>query len=180
MQSFFEHELKSYQQEIDRLSKDLEAAKSEWHQPDFNLTHFSFGTSNRGNFLAVGLCSLVEIQLHELTLDREQHLSNKIESHSRMGLLKVVNYLKDIKAIPFGTLRQWDDFNALYTVRNLIVHGYGGLIPPSDEEKLSKALKKLKMTEAFATKRIRLNPNHLQISHQIVKEVVSSVTIVTT
>ena len=170
MPSFFEHELSSYECEIERLSEELIQAHKIWKKSDFNLTHFALGVSNRGNIQVVGLTSLVEIRLHELATDLEGSHTEKLEDHTGVGFRKVESYLKHIKAIRFEELPGWDRFKALYVVRNLIVHGYGGRVPPSDEEKLTKALKKLAMPEIFATMRIRFSIDNLREAHRVVQK----------
>ena len=64
------HEINAYKREIQILISEIEKYKKNPLKID-NLTHFSLGISNRGHWMLVGLCSLVEVFLYEVVDDEE-------------------------------------------------------------------------------------------------------------
>jgi hypothetical protein len=80
--NIFNHELASYEREIDALSREYEVGFKEG-----NLTHYSLALSNRANLLVIGLCSLVEAFLYEIAKKAEADVTFKIDD------LRVMDYI---------------------------------------------------------------------------------------
>jgi len=172
--TIFDHELGAYSKEIEQLK---EAYDSEWkhriNDPEFNLTHFTLGISNRGNMILVGLCSLVEVRLADIAQECEQNSIFKIDDIKGQGIAKLKLFLSRCGTVDFAHLKYWAEFTNLNRIRNAIVHGYGGIIPVKDTSKLKSSMKKLNMEDALVGgRRIRLNTSHLKNCHQITSKLI--------
>ena len=125
MPTLLYHEIQSYRTELQQLQAD--AQKIAKPGAVKNLTHASFGVSNRRNLMVVGLCSLVEVHLFELAETNKSPF--KISDIRGQGLNRLKLYLSRLQVVDFGSLRIWDHFLRVSTkVRNEIIHSYGGII----------------------------------------------------
>jgi len=132
-----------------------------------NLTHASFGVSNRENQMVVGLCSLVEVCL----LERAQSGVSliRLPDVRGQGISRLKLFLSRLGIVDFGRLKNWDRFWSVYQLRNSIVHSYGGMIVDEPNEKLMEYLSKLGLVNVLVGgRRIRLGPDALQIILNIV------------
>lgn len=164
----FDHELKSYKNEILKLQKEIE------HPTDRkeidNLTHFSLGISNRANLMVIGLCSLVEVFLYEIAANEEQKKSFKIEDLKGQGLNRLQTYLTRTGKIDFGKIGKWGTFTQIYNLRHALVHSYGGLVETSFIDKVEIATKELNIESALVGgRRIRLTTDILLSFHKIIE-----------
>lgn len=167
MPSIFEIEIQSYRNQIQSLRYELE--NIDWDSIE-NITHFSLARSNRTNFLVAGLCGLVEAKLFEIAELQENFDLERIKSDGLKGLKK---YLKELDAIDFGKLKNWDAFISIYEIRNTIVHSYGGLISKQDPSKIKNHLSKLNLEKYLvADRRIRLTPDALDQITDIVENLI--------
>jgi hypothetical protein len=66
----YEHELGAYEREIHSLKDEFERHARGEVKID-NLTHYGLAMSNRINLVTVGICSLVEAFMYELTHDED-------------------------------------------------------------------------------------------------------------
>lgn len=123
----YSHELSAYKMELESLRSEI-CNFSKVRNEHENLTHFSLGVSNRGHLIVVGLCSLVEAFLYELASEEENNQSFKLGDLRGSGLTKLKNYLSRAKRVDFGKINDWGNFKNIYTLRNTLVHSYGGLI----------------------------------------------------
>jgi hypothetical protein len=164
MPTIYDHELSSYQREISNIEDEINnVAVTKRNDPDFNLTHFGLGLSNRSNMIIVGLCSLLEVRLTEIANQFEQN------STFKLGKMTVEDYLKISGAVEFGRLKNWGDFKHLRTIRNGIVHGYGGIIPVKSIKSLESAIKKLDIENILVGgRRVRITAPALRLAHKIV------------
>lgn len=171
MPSVYDHEMASYRCEIDNLRSECEqhGAVAKQTSSTFNVTHFHLRISNRSNMLLVGMCSLLEARLTEIALERQNASDLSLEETKGQGLPKVVKFLKNNDCFDFGRFKYWSRFTHLYVVRNSIVHGYGGIVPAKDTEKLKKSLAALNMQNCFVgQQRIRVSTDALYEAHATV------------
>lgn len=167
------HELRAYEREIQLLKSEIEVYMKNPLKVD-NLTHFSLGVSNRGNLMLVGLCSLVEVFLYELVSNEEKKQLFKLEDLKGSGLIKLKNYLSKTKRVNFGKIRNWGKFKNIYTLRNTIVHSYGGLVETARLDKTRKTLKALKLESSLiGNRRIRLTTETLLDFHKIIESIIN-------
>jgi hypothetical protein len=113
----------------------------------------------------VGLCALVEIRLFELAEEVKSRHLHKVDDLSVQGLTRLQKYLSKSKRIDFGKLRTWARFKAVYKIRNIFVHSYGGIVEAKVIPKAEAALEYLNIKEALFGQRIRLNSNHMLVIH---------------
>ena len=164
------HELRAYELEIQSLKSEIEVYMKNPLKVD-NLTHFSLVVSNRGHFMLVGLCSLVEVFLYELANDEEKKQSFKLQDS---GLIRLKKYLSKTKRVDFGKIKDWEKFMNIYTLRNTIVHSYGGLVETARLDKTRKALKTLKLESSLiGDRRIRLATETLLDFHKIIESIIN-------
>jgi hypothetical protein len=165
MPTLFHHEIQSYRTELKRLQADMqEIAKPGAVE---NLTHASFGVSNRGNLMVVGVCSLVEVRLFELAeMNKAQF---KLSDIRGQGINRLQLYLSRLGVVDFGGLKSWDRFTSLYKLRNSIIHSYGGMIVDEASRKLIEHLSKLGLRRVLiGGRRIRLDSAALEMIFDIV------------
>jgi len=162
----YQHELHAYKYEIEDMAKKFEAFKNSYSCAD-NLTHFSFALSNRSLLIVVGLCSLVESRLFELAESEQNQHQFKIDDLSGQGLTRLEKYLSKSKRIDFVGIKNWSRFKAVYKIRNIFVHSYGGLVGTKQMPKAKAALESLNMKGALFKQRIRLSSNHMFIIYEI-------------
>ena len=159
MPSPYFHELKSYRVELGELAKRLEQISTPGSVD--NLTHASFGLSNRSNFLLVGLCGLVEARLLELA--NEVQSSFKLSDIKGQGISRLQLYLGRSGEVKFGELRHWADFRKIYRIRNCIIHSYGGMIANENVQKARIDFAALEFDDALVGgRRIRITTVHLE------------------
>src|ERR1700676_1799189 len=118
MPTLFYHEVQSFRTELELIkSRYQQIAKPGAVE---NLTHASFGVSNRANQMVIGLCSLVEGCL----LERAENAVSQIRlSDVRgQGISRLKLFLSRLGIIDFGRLKNWDRFKTVYELRNSIVH----------------------------------------------------------
>ena len=165
MPTLFHHEIKSYRAELNRLKSDIqEIAKPGAVE---NLTHASFGVSNRGNLMVIGLCSLVEVRLLELAETSRSEF--KLSDVRGQGISRLKLYLSRLGTVDFGSLKNWDGFTSAYEVRNSIVHSYGGMIIDEPNPKLVEQLSELGLTRVLiGGRRIRVDSAALEIIINII------------
>lgn len=165
MPTLFHHEIQSYWAELKRLKSDIqEIAKPGAVE---NLTHASFGVSNRGNQMVVGLCSLVEVRLFELAQNGKSPFT--LSDVKGQGISRLKLYLSRLGIVDFGRLKKWDEFMSVYELRNSIVHSYGGMIVDEPSSKLLEQLSKLGLTQVLiGGRRIRLDSAAVGIVVKIV------------
>ena len=167
------HEINAYKREIQILISEIEKYKKNPLKID-NLTHFSLGISNRGHWMLVGLCSLVEVFLYELVDDEEKKQLFKLKDLKGSGLIKLKNYLSKTKRVDFGKIKDWDKFKNIYTLRNTLVHSYGGLVETARLDEARKALKTLNIESSLiGDRRIRLATETLLDFHTIIESVIN-------
>ena len=169
----FSHELNAYKSEILRLQEEIDRAIANFEEIT-NLTHFSLGVSNRANLMIIGLCSLVEVCLHQIAITEEPNNSFKIEDLKGNGLERLQKYLSRSGKINFGTIRQWGKFKQIYILRNALVHSYGGLVETSFIDRVKKAVTELGIeTVLVGDRRIRLNPKILLNLHADIETIIN-------
>jgi hypothetical protein len=168
---FFFYELSAYKTEIVNLQNEI---KNFTANPEVeNLTAFSLGVSNRSNLMVVGLCSLIEVYLYEIAINKQDENSFKIDDLKGNGLARLQLYLTRSGNIDFGKISQWSNFKDIYVLRNALVHSYGGYVETEFISKVEKAVKKLKIESALvANRRIRLTPEILLAFHKVIESVV--------
>lgn len=153
MYSIYHYEIESYKEQLNQIESTIDGFFQD--RENKNLTHFSLASSNRCNFLVVGLCGLVEARLFEIAKDQDELETSKL----RGGLGRLVNLLKKVDAINFGELRYWDSFYSISRIRNSIVHGYGGLVLDEAPKKIRIHLDQLGLASSLVgDRRIRLGP----------------------
>lgn len=169
---FFFYELSAYKSEIVNLQNEIKnfAANPETE----NLTDFSLGISNRSNLMVIGLCSLVEVYLYEIAINKQDENSFKIDDLKGNGLVRLQTYLTRSGNIDFGKISQWSNFKQIYALRNALVHSYGGYVETNLISNVEKAVKELKIESALvANRRIRLTPKILLDFHKVIENVVN-------
>jgi hypothetical protein len=173
MPTLFHHEVQSYRAELKRLKSDIQKIAKPGAVE--NLTHASFGVSNRGNQMVVGLCSLVEVRLFELAEGGKSPI--KLSDMKGQGISRLKLFLSRLGIVDFGRLKKWDDFTSVYELRNSIVHSYGGMVVDEPSPKLVKHLSKLGLTNILiGGRRIRLDPDALEIILNIVDSLLAGLT----
>jgi hypothetical protein len=175
----FWHELNAYKTEILSLQAEIERSIANFGEIQ-NLTHFSLGVSNRANLMVVGLCSLVEVFLYELSAREEDKTAFKIEDLKGNGLERLQTYLTRTGKVDFGKIPQWSTFKQIYVLRNALIHSYGGLIETSFIEKVKKAIEQLKIESALVgNRRIRLTSEILLDFHKLIEDLISELKLTT-
>ncbi len=166
---FFFYELSAYKSEIINLQNEI---KNFTANPEVeNLTAFSLGVSNRSNLMVIGLCSLVEAYLYEISINNQDE--DEIDDLEGNSLKRLKKYLTRSKKINFGEISQWENFMKIYDLRNAIVHSYGGYIEKEFKKEAEQALEKLKIKSALVgNRRIRLTPEILLDFHKVIENVV--------
>jgi hypothetical protein len=174
MPNIFEHELGSYKREIEERQHaiDLKPYKDD---PSINLTHFSLGISNRANLIVVGLTSLVEARLLDLSEEIEKQTAFKLNDLKGDPLTRLKVFLSKTGVIDFERFVSWAPFKQLYTIRNVVVHGYGGLVAPSDMDKLKMATESLDVAHVLFGNRIRFDTPALLVAHQVASQTISEI-----
>lgn len=153
MPSIYHHEIESYKEQLAQIETTIDSFFQ--NRGDKNLTHFSLASSNRCNFLVVGLCGLVEARLFEIAKDHDEIQTSKL----RGGLGKLVDLLEKVEAINFSELKYWNSFYSISRIRNSIVHGYGGLVLDEAPQKVREHLENLGLSNSLVgDRRIRLGP----------------------
>lgn len=166
----YEHEVAAYKREILALADDIENGVPE----DENSTHFALGVSNRANHFLIGMCSLVEALLYEIAAEEEAKNKIKIDDLKGSGLSRLKKYLTRTDRVNFGKIPKWGDFSHIYTLRNALVHSYGGLVDSADLDKVKDALRELKLPHVLVMgKRIRMTSKALPMVFQVVEEVIA-------
>jgi hypothetical protein len=166
------HELAAYKREISTLVQEIENGVPDGE----NSTHFGLGVSNRANMILIGMCSLVEALLYEIAAEEEAKNKFKIDDLKGNGLKRLQNYISRTDRIDFGKISEWGDFNHIYTIRNALVHSYGGLVDSSDMTKVKEALKHLKITNVLVMgKRIRITSKTLPKLLKIVEGTINGI-----
>ena len=165
MPTLFHHEVESFRTELELItSRYQEIAKPGAVE---NLTHASFGVSNRENQMVVGLCSLVEVCLRERTQNGVSRI--RLSDVRGQGISRLKLFLSRLGIVDFGSLKNWDRFWSVYQLRNSIVHSYGGMIVDEPNGELIKHLSKLGLASVLVDgRRIRLGPNALELILDIV------------
>ena len=165
MPTLFHHEIQSYRAELKCLQSDIkEIAKPGAVE---NLTHASFGVSNRGNQMVVGLCSLVGVRLFELAETSKSQF--KLSDVRGQGISRLKLYLSRLELVDFGSLKKWESFTSVYELRNSIVHSYGGMVVDDASPKLVEQLSKLGLTRVLVGgRRIRVDSAALEMIVNIV------------
>jgi hypothetical protein len=169
----YEHELSSYKREIEEWGKALLSIPKQ--DASFNLTHFSLGLSNRANLMLIGMSSLVEMRLYQVAAKRAKQNSFKKPQNVIGGLGRLQKLLSRTQAIDFKKLKSWESFRHLYTIRNALVHEYGGVEASSDLSKVKKATKALGIQQILCTSRIRFDKDSLWKAHKIVSQVIDEI-----
>jgi hypothetical protein len=168
MPSIYEFEIDSYRKQIQQLRYELKNV--EWDEIE-NKTHFALARSNRANFIIVGLCGLVEVQLFEIAKEQNEFDISEVKDG---GLSKLETHLKDISDINFGKLENWDWFKSIYEIRNTIVHSYGGLITKQDPNGIKNHLSKLSLSKYLVgERRIRFEPDGLDKILKVIENLLS-------
>jgi hypothetical protein len=163
--TLFYHEVESFRTEL----KLIKGRYGEIAKPGAvkNLTHASFGVSNRENQMVVGLCSLVEVCLLDRTKGAESPI--RLSDVRGQGITRLKLFLSRLGIIDFGNLKNWAQFKGVYQLRNAIVHSYGGMIVDEPNDKLVENLSKLGLASVLVGgRRIRLDPNALETILNIV------------
>jgi len=174
--NLYEHELSSYKREIEEQHKARASLSIARQDPSFNLTHFALGLSNRANLMVIGLCSLVEVRLYEIAEQREKETSFKLKDSKGSGLTRLQVFLTRTDSIDFGKLKSWGDFrNHLYTIRNALVHGYGGVVPFSNLDKVKKSVEALGIQQVLCSSRIRFETDALWKAHKVVSQLIDEI-----
>lgn len=173
MPDLYEHELSSYKREIEERDKTISSIPKQ--DASFNLTHFSIGLSNRANLMVIGLCSLVEIKLFEIVVEREKQSSFRLTDLKGSGLDRLKIFLSRTQVIDFGKLKSWASFRDLYTIRNTLVHGYGGVVPPSDLSRVEQAVEALDIQQVLCTSRIRFETDSLRKAHKVASQLIDEI-----
>jgi hypothetical protein len=169
---FFFYELSAYKSEIVKLQDEIKNFLA--NPENENLTNFSLGVSNRSNLMVVGLCSLVEVYLYEIAINKQDENSSKIDELDGNGLKRLQTYLTSSENINFGEISQWCKFKKIYAIRNAVVHSYGGYVEKKMISKVKKAVEELKIESALvANRRIRLTPEILLDFHKVIENVVN-------
>lgn len=164
----FCHELNAYKTEILNLQSEVSTVN---FQKIDNLTNYSLGVGNRANLIIIGLCSLVEVFLYELAAREEDTNSFKIDDLKGNGLERLQKYLTRTGKVDFGKISNWSTFKDIYTLRNALVHSYGGLVETSFIKKVEKAVKQLKIESSLVSnRRIRLNSENLLVFHTVIED----------
>jgi hypothetical protein len=176
MPTLFHHEVQSYRAELKRLKSDIQKIAKPGAVE--NLTHASFGVSNRGNQMVVGLCSLVEVRSFELAEGGKGGKSPiKLSDVKGQGICRLKLFLSRLGIVDFGRLKKWDGFMSVYELRNSIIHSYGGMIVDEPSPKLVEHLSKLGLTNILiGGRRIRLGPDALEIILNIVDSLLAELT----
>jgi hypothetical protein len=165
-------ELESYKREISNLESEIKKRLSK----DDNLTLFALAMSNRCNLILVGLCSLVEVLLYEIALKEEDNNTFKISDLKGSGIERLQSYLSKTKKIDFGKIKFWSEFKNIYTLRNAIVHCYGGLVKFGDIEKIKQSLKILKMEKCLVLEeRLRLTSHNLSKIFSCIENTINTI-----
>src|ERR1700676_373227 len=100
MPTLFYHEVQSFRTELELIkSRYQQIAKPGAVE---NLTHASFGVSNRGNLMVIGLCSLVEVRLLELAETSKSEF--KLSDVRGQGISRLKLYLSRLGIVDFGSL----------------------------------------------------------------------------
>jgi hypothetical protein len=157
----YEQELRGYTREIAQLEGDIDRMLEKTRvTPGIKLTRQSLGIGNRANMILVGLCGLVEVKLMQIADD-----------HGRSAGDPVGDYLKDNHVIDFGKLQHWPGFCDLRTLRNGLVHGYGGIVPVRDIKRLERAVARLGMDDVLvAGRRVRMSVGALGRTRRLICE----------
>ena len=156
--SIYHHELQAYRVEL----SELDARFAEIATPGKveNVTHAAFGFSNRMSFMLVGMCSLVEAYLFELTQSNPAEFN--LADLKGQGITRLKLYLSRTGVVAFGELKNWDKFSSIYKIRNEIVHSYGGMAVEDLTDTISPHIKKLGFTGVLiAGRRIRVGREHM-------------------
>jgi hypothetical protein len=170
MPTLFHHEIESYKNELERLKSDIRTISKPGAVK--NLTHASFGVSNRGHQMVVGLCSLVEVRLLELAETGKSPI--KLSDVKGQGISRLKLYLSRLGIVDFGSLKGWNGFSSVYELRNSIVHSYGGMIVDEPSSKLVEHLAKLRLTHVLVGgRRIRLDSAALEMILGIVNSLLA-------
>ena len=165
MPTIYKHEISAYKLEIEKLT-------SENVLNEDNLTHSALGVSNRANLITVGLCGLVEAYLFQLAENIES--SFKLGDMRGQGISRLKVFLSRTKTVNFSELKSWQSFNAVYKIRNEIVHSYGGMVLEEAGEELAKAVAELKIQSCLvASHRIRLSSSQLDVIFTTVDNLLS-------
>jgi hypothetical protein len=169
----FFHELASYKREIEQRQQAIDAKP--WSDASLNLTHFSLAVSNRANLMVVGLSSLVEARLVGLAEKAEQSSQFKFADMKGNGLSRLKLFLSRAGVVDFSSFSSWSQFQHLHAVRNVIVHGYGGLVVPSDSDKLNSALTALNIEHVLFGNRIRFDTPALLTAHGVASATIAEI-----
>jgi hypothetical protein len=169
----FFHELASYKSEIEQRQQTLDSKP--WSDRALNLTHFSLAVSNRANLMVVGLSSLVEARLLGLAEQAEKATQFKLADMRGNGLGRLKLFLSRAGMVDFSSFASWAQFQHLHTIRNVIVHGYGGLVAPSDSDKLNIAVTALNIGHVLFGNRIRFDTPALLVVHGVASETIAEI-----
>jgi hypothetical protein len=165
MPTIYAHEMAAYRLELQSIeSQFIEVSHG---GSTNNLTHAVFATSNRVNLFVVGLCSLVEAWLYQMT--ESYNGAFQLSDIRGQGISKLKLFLSRTGTIDFSRLKYWESFQKACDVRNAIIHSYGGMALEEGTDELIRALTALKIQSALVGgRRIRLGPKALQILLDII------------
>jgi hypothetical protein len=174
MPDIFFHELASYKHDIEARQRTLDSKP--WSEDrSMNLTHFSLAVSNRANLMVVGLASLVDARLLGVAEEAEKSSPFKLSDMTGNGLGRLKLFLSRLGVIDFETFASWASFRHLHTIRNVIVHGYGGLVAPSDTDKLNTAITALGVQHVLFGHRIRFDTPALMVAHSVASATIAEI-----
>lgn len=167
MATIFTHEIAAYREELAALAERFDELCPV--NSDVNITHASLAASNRAALLVVGLCSLVESRMFELT---ESHPARfKLADLNGQGVSKLKTYLDRVGAVDFERLKSWERFMSIYKIRNFIVHSYGGLVESGSVLKVEAALKRLDLEDCLVGgRRLRIGPKTVESFVAVVED----------
>lgn len=171
MPSAFHHEVMSYKVAI----REIESRVGVLSKPDTtkNLTHEALEYVNRQKLLIVGLCSLIEARLY---LEVQNYTGpESIEDEPGQGITRLKSFLSKTGIVNFGHLNEWPKFRLIYKIRNSIIHSYGGLVFDSDVQGIESAVADLAFEPLLEGTRIRIRPEHLYQTLDIVSNLIDEI-----
>ena len=123
----------------------------------------------------VGLPSLVEVRLLKLAEEKERESIFKLNDLRGNGLQRLKVFLLKTGALDLEKLVSWPMFQNVATIRNVIVHGYGGTVTSANAEKLHAAVDQLGITNVLFGNRIRFDSDGLMVIHGIASKTISEI-----
>lgn len=179
MPDLFQHELSSYQEDLEGRDETLRAFLNH-RDRSRNLTHFGFAITNRANLIVVGLTTLVEAKLYEIATDVERTSIFKVSDLKGSGLERLKVYLSRKQVVDVEKCTSWSSFQHLYTIRCAIVHGHGVIVQPFRLKKVCPAVKALKIQHVLfgPPERVRIifDTKALRKAHDIASRIIGEIT----